>query len=312
MRINDIKSRIIEVFKISTSHWLFIAVRRDSAFMPRDMKKFLLVLLLCAVCVLVASPVFANSDEGKSIPYFSRMPNYYVSGSMDRDFDEFKFLTGSGSVNVEGKKFQSEYYIKDEKTSASPLQIIRNYENAAVSMGGVKLFDGEDQDRVGRIATFKVMRGTKELWLDVNAYNDGNAFTVILIEKETMRQDISASGLMAALDSVGHVAVYINFDTGKSVLKPEHNTTISEVYKLLADNPGLKLTIEGHTDNVGLAADNKALSEKRAQAVVAALIQKGVSSDRLNAVGFGYEKPIADNSTEEGRAKNRRVELVRR
>lgn len=262
--------------------------------------------------VLAMSTVFANADEGKSVPYFSRMPKYYVTDNKDRDFDEFKFLTVGGRQAVEGKKFQADYYINDNATAASPLQIIRNYENAVTAMGGVKLFDGEEENRVGRVATFKVVKGTKELWLDVNAYNDGNAYTVILIEKEAMRQDVTASGLLASLDSTGHVAVYINFDTGRADIKPEHNPVISEIHKLLADNPGLKLTIEGHTDNVGSAADNKVLSEKRAQAVMSALVQRGISSERLTAVGYGYEKPVADNSTEEGRAKNRRVELVKR
>lgn len=262
---------------------------------------------------LMAAPVvLANADEGKSVPYFSRIPRYYVSDNMDRDFDEFKFLTGEGAKRIEGKKFQANYYIKDDVAAASPLQIIRNYENAVLSMGGTKLYDGEDPDRVGRVATFKVVKGTKELWLDVNAYNDGNAFTVTLIEKEAMRQDVTAGGLLASLDSAGHVAVYINFESGKADIKPEHSSVIAEIHKLLADNPGLKLTVEGHTDNVGSAADNKALSEKRAQAVVKELVQRGISADRLVAVGYGLEKPIAANSTEEGKAKNRRVELVRR
>lgn len=267
--------------------------------------------LFCAMLVLAMPTVFANSDEGKSVPYFSRMPKYYVTDNKDRDFDEFRFLTAGGLKAVEGKKYQADYYIRDNATAASPLQIIRNYENAVLTMGGTKLFDGEDENRVGRVATFKVVKGTKELWLDVNAYNDGNAYTVILIEKEAMRQDVTAGGLLASLDSAGHVAVYINFDTGKADVKPAHDPVINEIYKLLVDNPGLKLTIEGHTDNVGSAADNKVLSEKRAQAVMKALVQRGIAADRLTAVGYGFEKPVADNTSEEGRAKNRRVELVR-
>lgn len=277
------------------------------------MKKFILMSLVCAMLVLLSMPVvFANEDQGKSVPYFSRMPQYYVVENKDRNFDEYKFLTNNGYTAVEGKKFYVDYYIKDNAAAASPLQIIRNYENVVAAMGGTKLFDGEDDNRVGRVATFKVVKGTKELWLDVNAYNDGNAYTVILIEKEVMQQDVSASGLLASLDRAGHVAVYINFDTGKADIKPEHNAVINEIHKLLVDNPGLKLTIEGHTDNIGSAAYNKDLSEKRAQAVMTALVQRGISPDRLMAVGYGFEKPLVDNSTEDNRAKNRRVELVKR
>jgi outer membrane protein OmpA-like peptidoglycan-associated protein len=76
-----------------------------------------------------------------------------------------------------------------------------------------------------------------------------------------------------------------------------------EIVKLLQENKDLKLRVEGHTDNQGNAAANQALSEKRAQAVVAWLTGKGISASRLTAKGFGATKPVADNSTEDGRAK---------
>jgi outer membrane protein OmpA-like peptidoglycan-associated protein len=81
---------------------------------------------------------------------------------------------------------------------------------------------------------------------------------------------------------------------------------------LLKSNPTLKLGVEGHTDNVGDAASNKKLSEARAKSVTAAIVASGVDAARLSAAGFGQEKPVADNRTEEGRAKNRRVELVKK
>jgi len=81
--------------------------------------------------------------------------------------------------------------------------------------------------------------------------------------------------------------------------------------KLLQQNADLKLRVEGHTDSQGNGAANQALSEKRAQAVVAWLTGKGISASRLTAKGFGATKPVADNSTDDGRAKNRRVELVK-
>jgi outer membrane protein OmpA-like peptidoglycan-associated protein len=86
---------------------------------------------------------------------------------------------------------------------------------------------------------------------------------------------------------------------------------LGEIVKLMQQNPSLKLRVEGHTDNQGNAAANQALSEKRAQAVVAWLTGKGISASRLVAKGFGAGKPMADNNTEDGRAKNRRVELAK-
>jgi outer membrane protein OmpA-like peptidoglycan-associated protein len=81
---------------------------------------------------------------------------------------------------------------------------------------------------------------------------------------------------------------------------------------LLNANPDLKLTVEGHTDNVGSPAHNQTLSQGRANAVVGALMAQGIDLGRLQPKGFGQAKPIADNATEGGRAKNRRVELVKR
>jgi outer membrane protein OmpA-like peptidoglycan-associated protein len=92
---------------------------------------------------------------------------------------------------------------------------------------------------------------------------------------------------------------------------PDSEGVLQEIVKLLQQNPDLKLRVEGHTDNQGNAAANQALSEKRAQAVVTWLSGHGVAAARLAAKGFGQTKPAADNSTEDGRAKNRRVELAK-
>ncbi|MCW3111024.1 MAG: OmpA/MotB domain protein, partial [Segetibacter sp.] len=80
---------------------------------------------------------------------------------------------------------------------------------------------------------------------------------------------------------------------------------------MLKDNVALKVSIEGHTDNTGVPATNKVLSENRAKAVMNAISAKGIAANRLSSKGWGQEKPVADNKTEEGRAKNRRVEIVK-
>lgn len=103
----------------------------------------------------------------------------------------------------------------------------------------------------------------------------------------------------------------ITFDVGKATIKPESMGEINRIVQLMTENPDLKFSVEGHTDSTGNAASNQTLSEQRAQAIVDKLVELGIAKDRLTAVGKGQNNPIADNSTDEGRAKNRRVEFVK-
>jgi len=98
---------------------------------------------------------------------------------------------------------------------------------------------------------------------------------------------------------------------GRATLRPESETVLAQVASLLNDEPDWKMKIEGHTDSTGTKPANQALSQQRAAAVVAWLVKDGIAASRLTAVGMGDTKPVADNSTEDGRARNRRVELVK-
>lgn len=101
----------------------------------------------------------------------------------------------------------------------------------------------------------------------------------------------------------------IFFDTGAASLRPESYAELGVLHKLMVDNPGLKIEISGHTDNVGSAAINQRISEQRARSVVEFLVGRGIDRDRLTYKGYGFEKPIASNATEEGRQLNRRTEF---
>lgn len=103
----------------------------------------------------------------------------------------------------------------------------------------------------------------------------------------------------------------ITFDVGKSTIKPESMGEINRIVKLMTDNPGLKFSVEGHTDSTGNATTNQTLSEARSKAIVDKLVELGIAADRLTSSGKGQTTPIADNGTDEGRAKNRRVEFVK-
>ena len=113
--------------------------------------------------------------------------------------------------------------------------------------------------------------------------------------------------------SDGKIITYgITFDIGKSTIKPESMGEINRIVKLMNENPDIKFEVQGHTDNTGNAASNQTLSEQRAKAIVSKMVEMGIASNRLTAVGKGQSAPIADNSSDEGRAKNRRVEFVKK
>jgi outer membrane protein OmpA-like peptidoglycan-associated protein len=145
--------------------------------------------------------------------------------------------------------------------------------------------------------------------------SSGNVAVVRVVETKEMeagRIDFpDASQMQQTLADAGKIALYgIFFDLDKDSLKPESKPTLDEIARLLTGKPDLQLKIVGHTDNQGGADYNLDLSRRRAASVVAALVsQYGIAADRLTAEGVGMTQPVASNDTEDGRAKNRRVEL---
>lgn len=148
------------------------------------------------------------------------------------------------------------------------------------------------------------------------AFNGRTVALVVVIEAKAREQKmvvVAASELGSAIASTGKIALYgILFDTDKAQLKPASNAQLEQIGGLLKNDAALKLMIVGHTDNQGSVAHNQELAKRRADAVVAALTaQYGIAADRLIAQGMGSSAPVASNDSEDGRAKNRRVELVK-
>lgn len=125
-------------------------------------------------------------------------------------------------------------------------------------------------------------------------------------------EEPTAKSIKEELDRTGRAILYINFDFNKATIRPDGKPIIAEVLKMMKQYPDLNLSIDGYTDNVGTYGYNIKLSGARAAAVVGALVQGGIASGRLDSAGHGFNDPIADNRTAKARAKNRRVELVRR
>jgi OOP family OmpA-OmpF porin len=258
----------------------------------------------------LASPTAAAPDvdeEGcRDHPMLSRMPRFHIT-ACQRNHDEIEFyLASEKTEKVEGEKTRIDYALDDGATGPSYFQLKKNYENAVRSLGGVLLYQ-EDA-----YACFKIVRGGQEVWAQVEAANDATVYTLTIVEKKAMTQEVTARDMLDALNRDGFIALYINFDTDKADIRPDSLPTIDQITALLQQSPSLRLSVEGHTDNTGTPTRNKTLSEQRAQAVVAALVKRGIAAARLSAVGWGQEKPVADNRSEAGRAKNRRVELVKK
>ena len=121
---------------------------------------------------------------------------------------------------------------------------------------------------------------------------------------------VTEDGCPAIVKEVSLLAKSVYFETASDVLKSESSASLNKVAEILNSNLAARLSIEGHTDNTGDAAMNLDLSKRRASAVKNFLMGQGVSSDRLNAEGYGETRPVADNGTQEGRALNRRVEMI--
>ena len=296
---------------------------------------FLTVLLT----VLTTLPAFAQKDaSGCTDPQvFNRMPGYYIDRCSQSPFEMRRFPVGAvnadrtaKTVEVEGPWRVVVYRPNEGAPPASPLQIQRNFQNAVKAAGGTVegtypewcKFELDASFKLGNSCTesgttLKFTKDGKETWVFVDAtsagmtgYRDG--YVLYIMERTAMTQDIVANELLDKINKDGMVALYLNFDTGSANLQASSNSQIDQIAAMLKGNAALSVEVAGHTDNAGAADTNQKLSEARAAAVVKALAGRGIPAGRLTAKGYGPTQPIADNRTEDGRAKNRRVELVKK
>ncbi len=264
-------------------------------------------LMLCFSFTAAGEPDVKGS---KDHPLISRMPDFYISEYKYTDYASHKFIDQDKKpVFVEGSKYYIEYKLNKGATEPGELKIRRNIQDALKKIGGKVIFD----DNFNRCSTIVLEKDGNETWIDVRSTN--NMYRLNTITKKVMEQNVVATAEVMGNDinSTGHVSIYgIYFDTGKADIKPESDAAIAEIAKLLQNNPALKIYVVGHTDSVGSFDSNMKLSKERAEAVAKALITKySIAPDRLKSHGVSSLAPVASNDTEEGRQKNRRVELVK-
>ncbi len=272
---------------------------------------FKLAIVMFFVSFVLVIPVLSQTKDikGSADPaiFPTRMPGFYISSYKQLQFESYAFQTGPRErTTVEGRKTRIIYERDRATEDPGGLAVRRNYENAITKVGGKVLYSD------GKQSILKVDTKDGEVWAEINAASVVHRYFITIVERKPLEQVITAEAILDELNKNGFIALYILFDFNKADIKAESQPIIDQIVSLLKQNPELKVNIEGHTDNVGSPETNKILSQSRAQAVVKAIISQGIATERLIAIGHGEEKPIADNRTEEGRAKNRRVELIKR
>jgi len=266
--------------------------------------------LICLALPLAAHLGSAQTQDVKGCkdsPLIGRFPGSYITGCDEKAFNGYDFTVTVDKQNktkrLEGKYFQLNYHWP---ATASKTQVVHNLNNALRTAGYTFDYDS------GEYGDFTVHLG--KTWI-MEEVSGGNWYRQTIVVENKMVQEVvaNAAQLSGGLTTSGHAVVNgILFDTGKADVKPESDPALQEVAKMLKGNASLKVYVVGHTDNVGGLAANMDLSKRRATSVVQSLTTKyGVSAAQLQPYGDGPYAPVGSNDSEDGRALNRRVELVK-
>lgn len=280
------------------------------------MIRFALRSVLAAFLATIAVPVFAQTpgvDENdcKPSPLMSRMPGCGIYECSRKDFDSFDVVINKDAETktLEGEVDHSKLICA---ANGSQLQLVRNAEAALKKAGYTVVFAGKHQNNDNPAVT--AQKGAQWIMVQTSAFNEFPTYelTGVLVKDMAQEMTASAQAMSDAIAKSGKLDVYgITFATGQATITPASNQVLSDVLAVLTANADWRLRIEGHTDNVGDKAANLKLSNARAAAVAAWLTGKGIDAARVSVAGLGDTQPVADNATEDGRARNRRVVLVK-
>ena len=301
---------------------------------------FASLFLFLVITFFIVDDASARSDTSgsKDHPMIKRYPGSVIYKYVAKAFDETNLPTGKAlkngfknSINVAGKITAIDYkYPKGKST----IEVYKNYAEALLQSGFEPLYTcvndqcgkGGPNDKylgyrwVGfeqRHLTAKLTRDDGDIFVVLHVNKGKDRAYVTVIEAKPMKRGlvkVDANALINDIERTGHASIYgIYFDSGKAFVKPESKQALGEIAKLLKKKNGLNLYVVGHTDSDGKLDYNKDLSRRRAKAVVDVLVKDyGVKSSRLHADGVGPLSPVSSNSSDVGKSKNRRVELVAR
>lgn len=276
---------------------------------------------------------YIKADLGV-FPFFSLPKGLKeMNKPLQKDFDVCFFPVKGVMKAFEGKLYKANI-TGEQGTEFSQHYFEKSMDDYLKSIGAVKVFSGtitqeeyeryqkEDPNKGGEgdigyadeQINFYAIRSKDQgnILVQYSATNAGAKLNIL--QQKALTQTISkitADDIVKDLAQSGKSILYINFDTDKSSITADGKEVISQIAEALNKDKNLKIIIEGHTDNTGDAAHNKNLSADRANAVMAALISQNIAKSRLSAKGFGAERPLVANDSEDNKAKNRRVELVK-
>lgn len=306
------------------------------------MKSPLFFILLTITLTLCAQQ--KDVPNSTDHPLVTRYPGSVIRDYSFGEYDQYKLRNAPKTTGafdeivkfeaLEGKITRIVYQHPKER---SVIEIYKNYESALLGAGFGKIFACEGDacgvnfgntypsGLVGFVRSYRTeqryialkredAKGVTHVALYMVKTQDGPFSRLDIVESSPMQSGlITVKSLTSDLSARGKAVIYgVYFDTNKSEIKPESNPALEAIANLLKENAALKLYVVGHTDNIGGLEANMDLSLKRSQAVVTALSTRyGIAASRLSAKGVGFLAPVTENETEEGRALNRRVELVK-
>ena len=280
------------------------------------MREFTFMILI-GLMLITARELKAQSDDAagcKDHPMFTRIPNYRIIECVAKEADTFSFpvenriLDDVKKQTVEGKYNAYAYILKEGTQATSALLVFRNIESELKQAGGYIVARVVEPGNSFSFVTGKVNKDNLDTWILVRA--TGSEYRLNIIDKQRKVQVIPADEMWNRLVRKDSVTLDIFFDDDTTTIYPASFPVIDQVYQMLKSHPSLKLDIQCHTDNKIIHRERKILSAERAKVVLDVLTAKGIEKSRLTSCGWGYDKPVADNKSDEGRAKNRRVVLV--